>query len=81
MVQKFNTVQQREQKIFVVYGKKSNNEDSQVSPNYESYKFTIDAWTNSYKLADKVERFMNIFNRLLTQYFVDNMQCKPTVDC
>ena len=52
-----------------------------MSPNYESYKFTIDAWTNSYKLADKVERFMNIFNRLLTQYFVDNMQCKPTVDC
>ena len=37
-----------------------------MSPSYESYKFAIDAWIDSYKLADKVERIINIFNRLLT---------------
>ena len=51
-----------------------------MSPSYESYKFAIDAWIDSYKLADKVERFMNIFNRLLTLYCAANMKCKPTVD-
>ena len=52
---------------FLIYmERQSNNGDSRVSPSYESYNFAIDAWIDSYKLADKVERIMNIFNRLLT---------------
>jgi len=76
-----NGAAERVEELLVSMEKQSNNGDSQVSPNYESYKFAIDAWTNSYKLDDKVERSMSVLNRLLAQHCAGNMQCKPTVDC